>query len=53
MGSIERKRNEQLEIKKKHYKQNEERWEKKLKDIQMKFKQKNREAIQKAQQYRD
>ena len=36
----------------KSYKQNDERWFNKLKEIQNKFKQKNREAIEKAKKYR-
>lgn len=35
-----------------HYKQNDERWFKKLKDIQQRFKQQNRDAMDKAKKYR-
>lgn len=37
----------------KHYKQNDERWFHKIKEIQSKFKIQNKEAIEKAQKYRE
>ena len=53
MADIEEKRTKRLEEKVKHYKQNDERWYHKLKEIQTKFRQQNREAAEKARKYRE
>lgn len=53
MADIEAKRNKKMEDKVKQYKQNDERWFHKLKEIQQKFRQQNRDAIEKAKKYRD
>lgn len=53
MKATEQKRNKNIENKMKQYKQNDERWFHKIKEIQSKFKIQNREAIEKAQKYRE
>ena len=53
MASIEEKRNKKIEDKKKQCKLNDERWFHKLKEIQQRFRQQNRDAIDKAKKYRE
>ena len=52
MAINEQNRNKNKEIKLKHYQENEKRWENKLKSIQAKIQQKNKESLEKARKYR-
>lgn len=53
MAAIETKRNKTIQDRVKLYKQNDERWFHKLKEIQQRFRQQNREAMDKARKYRE